>query len=184
MRVIASPTRIARAGRSRGDFVVPVLVFLAGLALGACQEGAAPRPTPSERPAISARGYPLAGLEIERDGRVRLELQVEIAETPEAWGKGLMGVERLDRRAGMAFLFPGRVRAPFFMKDVAIPLDIAFWDENSRIVDGFTMQPCAADPCPLYPPSAGYVGAIEMNGGLLAESGIELGDVVTLARRR
>jgi uncharacterized membrane protein (UPF0127 family) len=44
------------------------------------------------------------------------------------------------------------------------------------------MTPCKADPCDQYDPGTSYVGAVEMNAGLLAAKGIHPGDTVTLTR--
>jgi uncharacterized membrane protein (UPF0127 family) len=67
------------------------------------------------------------------------------------------------------------------MKNTLIPLDIAFWNDDERIVDIFTMEPCRKDPCPLYTPTHDYVAAVEMNAGVLRSSGIKIGDIVTFS---
>lgn len=69
------------------------------------------------------------------------------------------------------------------MQDTLIPLDIAFWDQNNVIVDILQMTPCRSKPCPPYTPRTDYVGAVEMNSGLLADSSVKAGDVVTIERR-
>jgi uncharacterized membrane protein (UPF0127 family) len=119
-----------------------------------------------------------------------LHLTVEIADTPEASERGLMGVEHLPDDQGMAFLWDGPSVVPFWMKDTLIPLDIAFWDEKGRIFDIQQMQPCrvpeggsAETACPLYRPGGPYVGALEVNLGLLERSGVRPGATVQLARR-
>lgn len=96
---------------------------------------------------------------------------------------GLMGVERLDPASGMVFIMDGEGRGAFWMKSTLIPLDIAFWDRQRRIVDFFGMEPCRENPCPIYSPENDYVAAVEMNRGLLARTGVRKGDTVVLNRR-
>jgi uncharacterized membrane protein (UPF0127 family) len=38
------------------------------------------------------------------------------------------------------------------------------------------MEPCRADPCPLYDPGVPYRGALEVNQGAFADWGISAGD--------
>ncbi|MBI4260287.1 MAG: DUF192 domain-containing protein [Actinobacteria bacterium] len=93
-----------------------------------------------------------------------------------------MGRTDLARDRGMVFLFEGPTTGSFWMKDTLIPLQIAFWDEDGRIVSILSMEPCEEDPCPLYSPGASYVGALEVNAGALSEAGVEEEDRVALER--
>lgn len=127
-------------------------------------------------------GSPRSELEISRGGKELLALKVQLALTPADQSKGLMGVKSLPDDSGMAFLFAAPVQYGFFMKDTLIPLDIAFWDEQGKIVDILQMEPCRSDPCPSFIPDSPYVGALEVNKGLLASEGIKPGDKVELKR--
>lgn len=131
----------------------------------------------------SARGYALADLTISRGGRPLLVLEVELAETREEKRAGLMHVRHLPDTSGMAFINQAPSRGAFFMKNTLIPLDIAFWDEGGRIIEILQMEPCRADPCPLYEPQGPYVGALEVNRGLLDNRGARPGDLVSVTRR-
>lgn len=132
---------------------------------------------------MSPQGLPLGDLEIQRDGSRLVRLQVEIAEKPRKRATGLMGVRSLGELQGMVFLGPAPSRGPFHMKDVLIPLDIAFWDERGVIVEILHMEPCRSDPCPLYSPSREYLGAVETNLGLMESKGVRVGDTIKLRRR-
>ena len=66
------------------------------------------------------------------------------------------------------------------MKDTLIPLSIAFWDEDGRIVGIQDMEPCTADPCPTYGSPEPYVGALEVNQGFFDEHGVVIGDRIEL----
>ena len=89
-----------------------------------------------------------------------------------------MGVRSLPADEGMAFLFPGRTTATFWMKDTPLPLSIAFV-ASRRVVAIDEMRPCAAEPCPTYGPARPYTYAIEANAGWFRDHGIEAGDEVT-----
>jgi uncharacterized membrane protein (UPF0127 family) len=132
-----------------------------------------PAPNPSQLPTGTVR--------IEtRSGTVKLHVQ--IAETDDSRRRGLMGVRRLDPDDGMAFLFDDPVRTGFWMKNTLIPLSIAFWDANGRIVAIREMTPCHEIPCPLYSPGVEYVGAVEANRRFFAAHDVRPGDRASLIR--
>jgi uncharacterized membrane protein (UPF0127 family) len=91
-----------------------------------------------------------------------------------------MGRQSLAPDAGMVFLEDGPTDATFWMKDTLISLSIAFWGLDGRIVDLKDMEPCRADPCPLYRSTATYVGAVEVSRGFFAQRGVRIGDLVRL----
>ncbi|HZP91239.1 MAG TPA: DUF192 domain-containing protein [Actinomycetota bacterium] len=107
-------------------------------------------------------------------------LSVEIADTPAERARGLMGRSSLGADEGMAFLFDSPTTAAFWMKDTPIPLSIAFWDRDGRIVAILDMEPCRRDPCPTYAPGIPYVGAVEVNQGFFQRHGVKVGDRVAL----
>ena len=63
-----------------------------------------------------------------------------------------MGRTTLPADAGMVFVFSEDSPRPFWMKDTLIPLSIAFYAGDGRILRILDMEPCDADPCPLYDP--------------------------------
>jgi uncharacterized membrane protein (UPF0127 family) len=80
----------------------------------------------------------------------------------------------------MAFLWSEPTATTFGMENTLIPLSIAFWDERGRIVAILDMEPCEADPCPIYDPGTSYEGAVEVGQGAFAERGVKVGDRVDL----
>ncbi len=171
---------------ARALAAVVTAAALAALALPACSahrsSGASPTGSPAGDVANPSLGLPQATLTIVRSGTNELALHVQIAETDQARATGLMGVKKMSDQAGMAFLFDGPTTESFWMKDTLIPLDIAFWDAQRRIVSTFSMVPCTADPCHLYTPVGEYVGSVEMNAGLLSGRDVKVGDTVQLTR--
>jgi uncharacterized protein len=123
-----------------------------------------------------------ATLEIRTDSGVR-SFDVEVADTTAERRTGLMGRERLSPFDGMAFVWTNPVLSSFWMKDTLIPLSIAFWDEDGRIVSIIDMDPCRADPCPTYGPDAPFVGAVEVAQGELERHDVDVGDTVDLSRQ-
>jgi len=111
-------------------------------------------------------------------------ITVEIADTPQAQSLGLMYRNSLGEDEGMIFVYDLPIRGAFWMKNTLIPLSIAFYDENWRIVRILDMEPCRADPCPVYDPGVAYLGAIEVNQSYFATRGITPGWRVRFERLR
>ncbi len=108
---------------------------------------------------------------MELDGR---ELYVAIADTMEKRRQGLMEIDDLLDLDGMLFVFDGDTSGGFWMKNTLIPLDIAYFDVDGRFVDGFVMEPCTADPCPIYTPDGDYRFALEMAAGTMPQNPLQL----------
>jgi hypothetical protein len=117
---------------------------------------------------------------VTREGEVSLE--VELADTPEERRQGLMNRRSLPERSGMLFLYERDERGGFWMKDTLIPLSIAFIDADGRILRILDMEPCAAEPCPIYDAGVAYRAALEVGQGAFERLGVGVGDVVRLER--
>jgi len=97
---------------------------------------------------------------------------------------GLMGRETLAENAGMLFSYDyeRRPEQGFWMYQTLLPLDIAFLDQQGRIVSIRQMLPCfssRSSDCPSYPAGVPYWHAVEMNAGYLASRDIDTGDRLT-----
>ncbi len=109
------------------------------------------------------------------------QIQVEVAETLQQKARGLMMRESLPEHAGMWFRYDQErpADAGFWMFNTWIPLDIAYMDEDMRIVKIIQMQPCETiirENCPAYDPGVSYHSALEVNHGYFDRFGIEVGD--------
>jgi uncharacterized membrane protein (UPF0127 family) len=111
-----------------------------------------------------------------------VSVQAVVAATDTARERGLAEVRRLAPDAGMAFLFARPSRPVFWMKGAFIPLSIAFWRRDGRIVGLRAMPTCHADPCPTYRAPSAVVGALEVNRGFFGRHGIGIGGHVELRR--
>lgn len=107
---------------------------------------------------------------------------VEVADSPAEQELGLMNRSSLPQDAGMVFVWDADHRGAFWMKDTRIPLSIAFYGADGRILKIFDMVPCTRDPCPLYDPEVAYRGALEVNRGAFDRWRIAEGDRLRLER--
>jgi uncharacterized protein len=173
--------------------VVALLVLALAAGCGG-DEGTVVTAAETARPATDASettaGTGSAELEFEeghvlirkRGGGEPASVIVEIAEKPEQHQMGLMFREVLPPDHGMIFVFDEEQTGGFWMKNTLLPLSIAFYGENGRILKILDMEPCTADPCPSYDPEVAYVGALEVNQGAFARWGVEPGDRIVLHR--
>lgn len=95
--------------------------------------------------------------------------EVEVAATPEARGRGLMGRTHLPADGGMLFVFEQPGRHCFWMRDTPLPLSIAFIDPGGRIVSLADMRPRTET---LHCPSTDVRYALEVRQGEFQRRGI------------
>lgn len=98
--------------------------------------------------------------------------QVELAATPSARERGLMGRTRLAANGGMLFKFEQAAPHCFWMRDTPMPLSIAFIDSRGHIVNLADMQP-HSDALHCAKTSVRY--ALEVVQGGFAQRGITAG---------
>lgn len=109
-----------------------------------------------------------------KDGRAQVQLAID--ERTRRYG--LMFRAKLGKDCGMLFIFKHSRTRVFTMRNVVIPLDIAFIDSEGRIAEIFTMEP-GVDR---YPSKVAAQYALEMNEGWFAENNITVGDVITVVK--
>lgn len=99
-------------------------------------------------------------------------VRAEVAGTPEQRERGLMYRETLNPGRGMLFVFPDTQTRSFWMKNTFISLDIAYLDEDLRIVDIQAMEPQDEDT---YPSARPAMFALEVPRGWFEGNGIRVG---------
>jgi hypothetical protein len=106
----------------------------------------------------------LSALQIELGDAV---LQVELADTPEAWRIGLSGRSELPENQGMLFVFKEPHILSFWMKDTTIPLSIGFFDANRVLLQIEEMNPPFQDSkkLPIYKSDRPALYALEVSQG-------------------
>ena len=83
----------------------------------------------------------------------------------------------------MLFLFEVERVPSFWMKNTMIPLDLVFLRGDGVVVDIIEhAQPCAAEPCPQYIPSAPARAVLEVASGFAARHGLSAGDTIEFER--
>jgi uncharacterized membrane protein (UPF0127 family) len=85
--------------------------------------------------------------------------------------RGLMEVSDLGHFEGMLFAWEEPVTTGFFMKDTLLALDIFFFDDAGALVDQTTLQPCPADPCPVFVADGLFRWALEAPAGSIEATG-------------
>jgi len=86
--------------------------------------------------------------------------------------QGLQGIDQLTGADGMLFDFGREVEpatARFWMRDVLIPLDIAWFDGEGRLVGTASMSTCELD-CPIYAAPGPFRWAVESPAGSIVLS--------------
>lgn len=104
-------------------------------------------------------------------------LKVKIADNPYLREKGLMFVEHLPEDEGMLFIFSSKNHLSFWGKNTLIPLDIAFIDDNYKIlkiakIDALDLSAVSCDTaCKI---------ALEVNASYFENKGISEGDTIEI----
>ncbi len=86
-------------------------------------------------------------LELEIGGK---NYRIELAQTSSERRLGLMFRERLADDAGMLLVYRESGDHRIWMKNVKIPLRVYWINAAFEVVDAQRLDPCAADPCPVY----------------------------------
>ena len=171
----------------RSACVLPLVLA----AVVACDRDAAPAPAPAAvtpQPSSFAYDSAIARVATATD---TFDVRVEVAERDDQRAYGLMERTALDEDAGMVFVYsvPQSATSGFWMYRTRIPLDIAFFGNDGRIVRIHQMDPClSVDPGPCevaarnYVPGEPYLGALEVNRGWFARHGVKAGDRITVVR--
>jgi len=101
-----------------------------------------------------------------------------LAESEAQVQRGLMGQRDLAGYDGMAFRFSGDQSEGFYMKDVPVPLTVAWFDGGGRFVSSADMATCPEQNCPTYGAAGPYRFALEVLSGGLGRLGVGPGSVL------
>ncbi len=134
-----------------------------------------PQPTPTLSPTATPQGpYITVG---------DVTLTVELAVTPLEKQVGLSGRDRLPTYAGMIFLYDEEAQYSFWMRGMLIPLDFLWIGADCTVFEVIADVPppekgAPTSSLPLYMPSAPVLHVLEVNAGVVEESGMQPGDRV------
>ena len=104
---------------------------------------------------------------------------VEIADSPDKRGKGLMFRPSMAPDRGMLFLFPELGDQTFWMKNTLISLDIFWLDESGTIVHLEQNVPICTrkdDACPRYQAPHKSLQVLELNAGMAEKFDLTVGN--------
>lgn len=114
-----------------------------------------------------------------------VEIEAEVADTPEKLLFGLAFREGLPPNGGMLYIFEENGLHRVRTREYRFPIDILWVDESHHVVHMLEhAEPCAKDPCPLYgppPEAARYV--LQTESGFLKKAGVEKKDELRYALR-
>jgi len=106
----------------------------------------------------------LAKIAIINDLGERVELEARIADEPAEQLAGFQHIgKRVIARSAILFVFPRPIQGKFHMRNVAAPLDIAFFAADGRVLATMRMEPGLE----LYGPDEPFQYALETAGGRL-----------------
>jgi uncharacterized membrane protein (UPF0127 family) len=102
-----------------------------------------------------------------------------LADTPQQREQGLMRVTdaTLGNHDGMLFVFQDIQTGAFWMKDTILPLSIAYFAPDGKVVSTTDMEPCLnrGNDCPGYPAGGPFKYALEVPKGGLGALGVGAG---------
>lgn len=153
-------------------FIIPVLLVFGGYAVFRLIEGINPGYSSTGPQAVIRHEGALGG-------EVRLNL--DVATSVEKQWLGLSHRESLQKDSGMLFVFPNKQVRTFVMRNMLIPLDI-IWIEDNRILScSENLPPEGADYKERYSSRLPVNYVLEVNAGFCLENKVKAGDKVELS---
>jgi uncharacterized membrane protein (UPF0127 family) len=158
-----------------------ILVVLLGWGCGH-QPGDGGAANASPRPA-SARWEPA-----EAQGKLQTEdlfigkhrISAELARTVRQIQTGMMFRKAIGEDEGMLFIFARPYRASFWMKNVSVPLSVAYIDSEGRILEIHPLEPGVEEPVEAGSDQVQFV--LETARGWFERHGVDVGTVVRTGR--
>lgn len=109
---------------------------------------------------------------------------LEVADDPQSRRQGLMGRTELPAGTGMLFDFPPGITPVIWMRNMHIPLDLVYLDEQALITHLFErVPPCQSMPCPLYEADRPLRFVIEIPAGTIERLNLTIGQSVDIGGR-
>jgi uncharacterized protein len=105
-------------------------------------------------------------------------VNVELAQNPAQWEKGLSGHAPLQADQGMLFLFPEKRVQRFWMKSMLFPIDI-IWLDSGRVA-GYdkNLAPEGHEPANIYDSKIPVDQVLEVKAGTVDRLKIKTGDPI------
>ena len=111
-----------------------------------------------------------------------LVVEAEVARTPDERSQGLSGRSSLPDDGAMLFVFQEEGRPGFWMRAMRFPLDFIWISHDGQVVDLTEdvppPEPGVEQELPRYRPDGPVLYVLEVNAGVIRQSGVQVGDVV------
>ncbi|MDF5718597.1 MAG: DUF192 domain-containing protein [Rhizonema sp. NSF051] len=109
------------------------------------------------------------------------KIELEVASTPQELAYGLKFRPSLPQNRGMLFEIGKPQKVRFWMKDVAMPLDIIFIQPDGSVnFVAANAPPCHKESCPLYYSTNAVNRVLELKSGKAKELGIKAGSAIKI----
>jgi hypothetical protein len=106
-------------------------------------------------------------------------ITAELAVSDAERARGLMDREKINPDQGMLFVFVDAGVHSMWMKNMLIPLDFLWLDNEQRIVHiEENIPPCERDPCPSYASKIPAMYVLELKAGSIKQNELKLYDKV------
>ena len=99
--------------------------------------------------------------------------EIELATSAEQRRLGLMHRDHLAFDHGMLLVYPVTGDHRIWMKNMQIPLTVAWIGEDLKVIEVQQLEPCQLDPCTIYSSAGASRFVLELNAG---QHDIEAGD--------
>ncbi|HSP13015.1 MAG TPA: DUF192 domain-containing protein [Salegentibacter sp.] len=117
---------------------------------------------------------------IKAEGDTIKKIDIEIADSQYEHETGLMYRDSMEDSQGMLFIYEDAAPRAFYMKNTYIPLDIIYYSSDSTAISFYeNAKPMDETSLPSGEP-AQFI--LEINGGLIEEWNIEVGDKIYFER--
>jgi hypothetical protein len=109
-------------------------------------------------------------------------ITIEIADTDEKRSKGLSNRDSIEQDHGMLFIFPSKGVYYFWMKDMKIPLDFVWIDQDTVVdlTENISHVNSNSDEIPIFTAKVAFDKVLEINSGDIKRIGINIGDKVKI----
>jgi uncharacterized membrane protein (UPF0127 family) len=106
-----------------------------------------------------------------------VQIEAEVADTPEKLLFGMAFVEALPPNGGMLYIFESTGPHRVTTKEYRFPIDLIWLDESRHIVSvDENVPPCRLDTCPWHGSTSSTVRyLIQTRAGFVKEAGVEIG---------
>lgn len=114
-----------------------------------------------------------------------VEIEAEVADTPEKLLFGLAFRDGLPQNGGMLYIFQENGLHRVQTREYRFPIDILWVDESHHVVHMLEhAEPCSKDPCPQFgPPPEAVRYVIQTESGFVKRSRVSLNDELKYALR-